>query len=340
MSEIIRKLASVETISRIVPHPNADSLEIAEVKGWNCIVKKDQHKAGELIAYFEVDAFLPVMPQFEFLRKACFKSTANLGDGFRIKTIKLRGQLSQGLVLPLSDFRFEFPVEEGTDLTEVLGVQKYERPIPSNLQGRVKGNFPIFIPKTDQERIQNLHRKQIHARQYDTFEQTIKLDGSSMTVYYNNGDFGVCSRNFDLEETEDNTFWIVANALDMKRIEIFKRNIALQGEMVGPGINHNRANLTEHDFYLFDIYDIDQRRHLMPSERHYVFEHLLSLGMKIKHIPVVNRFAGFPTNEVALQFANDTTFNHLPAEGIVYKSNDADFSFKVISNNYLLRHDE
>jgi len=342
MTEITRALASVQAIKNIRVHPNADSLEIAEVKGWDIIVRKGLHQIGEWVLYLEIDSFIPVMSQFEFLRKACFRTTSNLGDGFRLKTIKLRGELSQGLVMPLADFNIPFDIEVGTDLTAFLGVQKYEKPLPSNLTGRVRGNFPLFIPKTDQERIQNIGGKERTKYGDDTFEVTVKLDGSSMTVYANEGTFGVCSRNWDLEEEEGNTYWKVFRDANMHIISMFfgYRNLALQGELVGPGVNHNRGGLTEHEFYLFDIYDIDARRYLTPAERHYMFSYLVELGMKIKQVPMYTYYFPFPSNETALGMADTAMFNGRPGEGLVYKSNTNEFSFKAISNKYLLANDE
>src|SRR5438309_10635527 len=99
-----RKLATIRRISKIEPIEGADRIVKATIDGWELVTQKDNYRVGDLCVYFEIDSFLPVRPEFEFLRKGCFKSTKNLGDGFRIKTIKLRGQVSQGLSLPLGDF--------------------------------------------------------------------------------------------------------------------------------------------------------------------------------------------------------------------------------------------
>jgi RNA ligase (TIGR02306 family) len=345
MSEIKRKLASIQKISKLKPHPNADTLEIAEVLGWDCIVKKDEHKVDELILYFEIDSFLPVLPVFEFLRRSYFKSTQNLGDGFRLRTAKLRGEVSQGLVLPLKEFTLPSHIEEGMDLTDYLHVKKYEAPIPANLQGIVKGGFPSFILKTDQERFQNLSYRELNRYNDDVFEVTKKLDGSSMTVYWNDGIFGVCSRNFELELSEDNTFWQIAIALKLE--EIFERyfpnwNIAIQGELVGPGIQHNRGKERQHELYVFDIYDIDERRYFSPPERVYFMREFMSYS-QLKHVPTIASYChGIPSKEVGMKLAENTYLkNDEPCEGIVFKSiNNPQFSFKIISNKYILANEE
>lgn len=142
-----RKLASVVKVLDIKPIPGADAIEVATVKGWNVVVKKNEYKVGDLAIYYEIDSYLPIKPEFEFLRKSSYKKMADGTEGFRLKTVKLRGQISQGLLTPLT-----FDAVEGEDVTERLGVTKYEPPIPAQLAGLVKGLFPSFIPKTQEER--------------------------------------------------------------------------------------------------------------------------------------------------------------------------------------------
>lgn len=169
-----RKLASVKRIDKITKHPNADSLEICHIGGWKVITRIGEYKEGELAIYCEVDSFLPIDEKFEFLRKSSYKKMGEI-EGFRLKTIRLRQELSQGLLLPLSTLRSEkemvvgiskqpqgdklqletggsIVIEEGLDVTDLLGIVKYEPPIPAQLAGKVKGYFPSFIRKTDEER--------------------------------------------------------------------------------------------------------------------------------------------------------------------------------------------
>ncbi len=209
-----RKLASVRVINDIQKIPEADMIELAIVDGWKVVVAKNVgHKIGDMVIYCEIDSFLPIKEEFEFLRKSSYKKMGDQ-EGFRLKTIKLRGQVSQGLILPISvlnptDTNIYVTPFEGLDVTEMLGIVKYEPPIPAELAGKVKGLFPSFIRKTDEERIQNL------ASEYELFKTqnkegvkfyvTEKLDGSSATYYFKDGIFGVCSRNLELLETEGNT---------------------------------------------------------------------------------------------------------------------------------------
>jgi len=220
-----RKLASVRVINDIQKIPEADMIELAIVDGWKVVVAKNVgHKIGDMVIYCEIDSFLPIKEEFEFLRKSSYKKMGDQ-EGFRLKTIKLRGQVSQGLILPISvlnptDTNIYVTPFEGLDVTEMLGIVKYEPPIPAELAGKVKGLFPSFIRKTDEERIQNL------ASEYELFKTqnkegmkfyvTEKLDGSSATYYFKDGIFGVCSRNLELLETEGNTFWKVARELMLK----------------------------------------------------------------------------------------------------------------------------
>ena len=203
-----RKLASIKKITNIQPIEGADMIELASVGGWNVVVAKNvNHKVGDLVIYCEIDSFLPIKEEFEFLRKSSYKKMDEQ-EGFRLKTMKLRGQLSQGLILPISILNppgTNIYVEsfEGLDVTEMLGIVKYEPPIPTQLAGKVVGGFPSFIQKTDEERIQNLSNEYEHYKTNHKFFVTEKLDGTSMTVYLNEGKFGVCSRNWELEKDEE-----------------------------------------------------------------------------------------------------------------------------------------
>ena len=228
-----RKLATIRIIDDIRPIEGADMIELVTVGGWNVVVAKEVgHKVGDHVVYCEIDSFLPIREEFEFLRKSSYKKMGDQ-EGFRLKTIRLRGQVSQGLILPMSVFGdFGWTAYEGLDVTEKLGIVKYEPPIPAELSGKVKGSFPSFIPKTDEERIQNL-TKEYQEWKYQSkhlFYVTEKLDGSSATYYFKDGEFGVCSRNLELLETEGNSFWKVARELDLEnKMKSLGKNVSFQG---------------------------------------------------------------------------------------------------------------
>lgn len=324
----MRKLATVRTILDIQPIPGADAIECATVDGWKVVAKKGEFQIGQLATYYEIDSWIPehVAP---FLCKD--KREFNGVPGARLRTIKLRGQISQGLLLPAPE-----AANDGDDLTEILGVQKYEAPISAQLSGIVRGNFPSFIPKTDQERIQNLRRDLADwAEAGYEWEVTEKLDGSSMTAYVYQGDFGVCSRNLDLKEDDANSFWCAAKSNGMESIlRGSGRNLALQGELIGPSIQGNPYALTVHEFRLFDVYDIDAGRYMAADERAEFVA-----GTSIQHVPVLPRMnlAG-ATSEGLLAFAEGKSSLNPKAEqeGVVFKCLNAPFSFKAISNKFLL----
>ena len=363
MSE--RKLATIRRISEIRPIEGADMIVCAVIDGWKVVTQKANNiKVNDLVVYFEVDAVLPEREEFEFLRERCYVSAqwSVHGAGFRLKTIKLKGQVSQGLILPLEEVMKPYRKTldqitfdpgwhhngttylrvEGTDLTEILGVVKYEKPLPAQLQGLVKGTFPTFIHKTDQERIQNCYKYLKHKWNDHYWEVTIKLDGSSFTAYYDaeTDEFGVCSRNMNLKETEENAYWQVARKYDLEnKMRSLGVSIAIQGELVGPGVQGNKEGLTELDMYVFDVFNIGAQSYELPAVRRDVWVPLFGL----KHVPVVDD--SFLANEISLEdllaMADGPSLNAKLREGLVFKSlNDPNISFKAISNKWLLKTGE
>jgi RNA ligase (TIGR02306 family) len=265
--------------------------------------------------------------------------------GERLRTVKLRGQVSQGLLLPIE---LTFWRDIGTDLTESLGIQKWEPPIPAQLQGTMKGNFPHFIPKTDQERCQNLRKDIFETHKDDTYEVTLKLDGSSTTIYIKDDEIGVCSRNIDLKETEGNSFWKAARDQNIIEplLELSKEKgeeYAIQGELIGESIQGNPEKLKGQRFYLFDIYSITEGRYFKPFERYTVLDQLRMLGADVEHVPIIDQHVfltqQYETIDDLLNFAEGPSLNpQTKREGIVFKSWDSDFTFKAIANSYLLKH--
>lgn len=387
MTEITRKLASIRVIKDVQPIEGADSIELVFVDGWQVVTRKGEFKPKDWCIYFEIDSFLPIHPLFEFLRASSFRDIPELGQGFRLKSIKLRKQLSQGLVTKLDETMEQFGspmwtpgkeawvtvrddkeimvyLEEGADVTEYLGVKKFEIPISAQLAGLVRGNFPSFIPKTDQERVQNLvfhdgaahevvytdgEGKEIRVNkaprpgpcQFD-YEMTMKLDGSSMTVYRKDGYVGVCSRNMDLIETEENAYWKAAKSCGLidflrKNEDELSENIAFQGELMGPGVQDNREGLSELVFYLFDVFAIDDQVYASPSERMDIYFYLVKNDLNLEHVPLLDKVMGADlTMAKCLELAQGPSIYHKVREGVVFKSLNGTYSFKAINNDFLL----
>jgi RNA ligase (TIGR02306 family) len=331
-----RKLASVVKIADIQPIVGADAIMVASVKGWKVVVKKDEYKVGDLAVYYEIDSFLPVRPQFEFLRKSSFKRMGS-SEGFRLKTIKLRGQISQGLLTPIPE-GISNP-KEGDDLTEALDIVKYEPPIPAQLAGKIKGTFPSFIPKTEEIRIQNFESEVGFSPVGERAYITEKLDGTSFTCYFNNGVFGVCGRNWELSETDDNSLWRMAKVLELKdKMTKHGKNIALQGELIGAGINGNLYGLSDHKLYFFTGYDIDKGRRMFFDELEWVL-----FGLQLQMVPVLEKYGFVIPNEnnivdYMLKYAEGKSVLNMEVdrEGVVVRGLEKEFSFKAISNTYLL----
>jgi RNA ligase (TIGR02306 family) len=351
-----RKLASIRRVAKIEPIEGADKIEKLTIDGWHVVSRKGNFQEGDLCIYHEIDAFLPTENHvYSFLapkdgRKVVFNGV----EGHRLKTIKLRGQVSQGLALPLDALMGEhgfgwddYPLPvEGADFTQALGIQLYEKPLPAQLAGTVRSTYPFWIHKTDQERIQNLTNT-IPNILDEEFEVTMKLDGSSMTVYHNDGIISVCSRNMDLIETDGNAFWQCARQQGLIDLMMELEGYALQGELMGPGVQGNQENLDKLVFFMFDVWNIKEQRYLRPIER---WE--LCARYSITHCPVVGppstlveeylSTLAYPlgcygkTIDEILKSAEGPSLKAKQREGIVFKSMAREFSFKAISNSFLL----
>lgn len=349
----MRKLASIRKVSDIQPIPNADAIEVATIDGWKVVTKKGEYKRGDLCVYCEIDSLLPIREEFEFLRKSSYKKMADGTEGFRLKTIRLRQQISQGLLLPLSILNLT-DVEEGMEVTELLGITKWEPPMPASLAGIAKGLFPRFLSRTDEERAQNLQdqwfRFQTSGKK---FYVTEKLDGSSATFYLKDDVFGVCSRNLELVDPgefvhgtvicddgierpkKENSFWKVARQLDLEnKFRSLGRNICLQGELIGEGIQGNPYKMLGHTVRFFNGYNIDTSENLSLED----FINLTNL-FELKTVPILNTDFQLPnTIDEVLQLAEDKSElnQNFDREGIVIRSYDRQISFKAISNKFLL----
>lgn len=333
-----RKLASLRRISDIQEIPGADMIELAIVDGWKVVVGKDMsHKIGDIVIYCEVDSFLPIKDEFEFLRKSSYKKMDDQ-EGFRLRTVKLRGQVSQGLLIPINELlKYGISSDDvyvGLDVTSILGIVKYEPPIPAELAGTVKGGFPSFIPKTDEERIQNL-TNEFETWKDKTFYLTEKLDGSSATFYFNDDVFGTCGRNWEYSESETNSFWRFARENNLEnKMRDFGLNISLQGEIIGEGIQGNPYKIKGQTVRFFNLFDIDnQEYHNLPMLEGVVNR----FGLQM--VPILDKNFTLPNSvETLLEFADDKSqLNpNFDREGVVIRSLDRKISFKVISNKFLL----
>lgn len=346
----MRKLASIQRIKNIEPIEGADAIEKATVLGWSVVVKKGEFKTGDFCVYFEIDSLLPDEPRYGFLKKSSWNQRYNK---IRLKTIKLRGQISQGLALPISSFpEINFSVmNEGDDLTETIGVEKYEPIIPASLGGDVN-KFTWPIEKTDEERIQSNPESYLSSINGKSYYITIKLDGTSASYMLCKQDdgpdiqFHACSRNYSLRYKEDNTIWQIAEKYDIERklkdyLVHTEQMLAIQGEVVGPGIQANKLNLSEHKFYVFNVIDVETKQ-----RKSYDYCRSFCAANGLDFVPVMEEGEEFSyqTLDEMLKLSEGKYKEHIPEavakqerEGIVVRSKDQSISFKVINNKFLLK---
>lgn len=358
----MRKLATIRTIKEMRPIPEADAIETAIVDGWECVVRKSEgFKQGDLIVYIEIDSIVPERPEFEFLRDRKFK----------VKTIKLRKQISQGLVLPTSILPEGTKIEEGYDVTDILGVKKYDpegdaeqklskdTPKPKNpvikflmrfkwyrkyfVKSKRRYGFPDWIVKTDEERIQNKTIMfDIEKKKGTLFIVTEKLDGSSLTTFVEKRgkkfDFGVCSRNVNLTNTPDNSaYWTIVRQFNIEGVltEIAKLfnadKVVLQGEILGDGIQGNKYKINGYDLYAFNLIIDGKRIDTLSMDE-------ILKGFGIKVVPIID--ANFKLKDTIpdmVEYAKgDSVLLKRKREGIVLRNYDNYVSFKVINPEFLL----
>ena len=342
----MRKLATIRKIDALTPIEGADAIEAATIGGWKVVVKKGEFTVGDMAVYCEIDSWIPT-ELAPFLSKGKEPRVYEGIRGERLRTVKLRGQLSQGLLLPLEPTcaNIESELFDGLDVSFPLNIVKWEMPINAQLAGMARGNFPSQIPKTDQERAQNLKHEIAQAIADGLqFEITEKLEGSSMTVYLINGEFGVCSRNLDLKEEGGTTFWEVARRDNIEakmRAVPTGGDFAIQGELIGPGIQGNIYKLSKPEFRVFDVYNISGGFYMNPDGRQELIK-----NMGLLHVPVMAYTAdlydtlGLKNVEDIIKFADaQSVMGDITGpwrEGIVFKQVDGGMTFKAISNSYLL----
>ena len=347
----MRKLASIQRIWKIEPIEGADRIELAHVSGWQCVVNKGQFKAMDLAVYFEVDSFLPICPEFEFLRASSYKKTDVMGEGFRLKTMKFRGQISQGLVLPISSFpQIPADIELGTDVTEILGVRKWEIEERISTSGTMIGTLPHDIPHTDETRVQ-AEPELIQAFTGLEYYISTKMDGSSHSIGIDEDGFHVTGHNYEYKDDGKSPFYelVKARGLEEKIRGFAKENdlktFTLQGELCAPGIQQNRLKLLKPEWYVFTVRENGNRVGLYRMQ-----EICKQLGIETVPIEEIGTDlpSKYPTVEALLERADGNYPKGSKKEGIVIRPTEpvfcplisASLSMKAVSNKYLLKKED
>lgn len=340
------KLASVEIIKSLRAHPNADRLEVAQVLGWQVVVQKGIHKEGDKIVFITIDTILPRKPWSEFLA-----DKNNPDKPIRLKMVKLRGEHSAGIVVPLKEFEPKDKqnvgwdlesCEVGYNLTDLLEVQKYIKELPANLGGENVGDFPSHLAaKTDEDNgLSNLNIVEEVIKHPVTITQ--KIDGSSVTIVVENGEIKeVCSRNLSKKDTPNSAFWNAARKL--KLLPGFSG--VIQGELAGNGIQKNPLRLEDKEIFVFQIKKEDG-----TYMNYREMQGLCNIEFGCKVVPLIAEdvtFTGASLEEALeklQQLADQQIYlqTNNPAEGIVVRPKDylrsfesrRPLGFKILNRNY------
>lgn len=335
----MRKLASIQIITAINPIVNADAIEVADILGWHVVVKKSEnYKVGDKVVYIETDSVLPKEDErFSFLQSC----------NWRIKTAKFRGQISQGLVLPLNILP-DGDYKVGDDVSEILNITKYEAPIPAQLDGVAKGGYSPNVPKADETRVQILQHiidKYVGKR----FYRTEKIDGTSSAYTYENGNIDVLGHNYSYFYDEKNIYWKMAKKYNIENIlTTYGKNISIKGEIIGHNIQSNKYKLNVNEFrlYVFDIWDIDNQKYYNLDELETFCNrfNLLMVPVIERDIELINDIDTLVEMSKGMSVVNPNT----KREGNVWRpmeeiTNDLEMgrvSFKVINPEFLLKFNE
>lgn len=362
----MRKLASIQKIRSVEPIEGADRIELVHVLGWQCVAKKGEFKEGDYCVYFEIDSFLPIEPRFEFLRSSSYKKSDLLGEGFRLKTQKMRGQISQGLVLPCSEFPelWYDPVEkmncvvpcEGQDVTELLGVRKWEIEEKATTGGTVIGTLPYDVPHTDETRVQNFLDYTEEFKGLEYYIST-KMDGSSHSISIDENGFHVTGHNYEYKDDNTSSFYNFVKEKGYEELmRYWMRNhlniktLTIQGEFCAPGIQQNRLKLKSPEWYVFTVRVNGERLGLDEMTR-VLFGSNFDAREGFKMVPIEERGwdlpSKYPTVESLLERADGEYPNGGKKEGIVIRPVNpvyskiigAELSMKVVNNKYLLKNE-
>lgn len=330
-----KELVWIGRIENLVPAANSDFLEVADTicgKGgrWLGIVRKGDFKVKDLVEVYLQDGLLPQSERFDFMSSR----------KWRVRIQKLRGNISECLIMPLT-----VEGELGDDITQAVGVTKYHKPIPKSIAGQMEGHFPIhLVPKTDEPNFQAVP-EMLEALQGHPWYATLKYDGSSGTAYIHNGHFGVCSRNYELKQPEEdeggkwanirNAIWYVVRKHNIEEyLKAFGYNVAVQFEVYGEGIQKNPLKIKGYELAVFNVYNIDEKRYESTGVRR-----LPDGPPLVQFVAWGDEFDGDHDNLV--EFASKQTYPEgNPAEGIVIRPlnemvvGGSRLSFKVINPEY------
>ena len=366
-----RKLASVQRIKAIKPIEGADRIEIVQVLNWDCVAQKGEYQVGDMVIYFEIDSLLPDIPAFEFLKGSSWSQKLNK---YKVRTHKFRGQISQGLVVPIRQLTeiynqinksavSSIDYDEGDDLTELLKIEKYEPPVSNGPLGDII-NHEWYVPKTDEERVQvcaeNVLPEYIKSEQGGWYE-SVKLDGTSCTAGLFEDAFLIGGRNQWYKDENMYTTTVKKYGDIEKHLRDYQKltgkYIVFQGELCGPGIQSNRLGLKEKEWFIFNVWESDTGK--MDSYKKLNFLRFLNMCddfglMTVPIIPAGDKFDFKATTDIdetvenLLKYVDNIKYriyfeNASPnqiAEGVVFRKNDMTNSFKVISNKFLLKGGE
>jgi tRNA-binding EMAP/Myf-like protein len=360
----MRDLAYIAKIEKLEPIQDKDRIELATIAGWNVIVGKNEFKEGELVVYCEYDTVLPIKPEFEFLRKRCYSSLYN---GFRIRNMKMAGVFSQGIVFPVSILPKDFKIKEGQVVAEILGIEKYDPEAKKELNSIQKKNnkvlkffmknktfrkvwvkthtkpkkeYPKTVAKSNETNIQKLFNEYKEKYNENLFYLTEKLEGQAATFLLKKGKYRFFSHNIEVTKAGNTNWKKTSNKYKIEKLlkkykKKYKINLAIQGEIVGPGIQKNIYKLNDLDMFIYKIINVKTGEAFDFLSMKEITE---ELGLKIVPFIEIKTLENFNSIDEILEYSNGKSLlnNKVKREGIVWRSvKDQSIGFKAKSPEYL-----
>jgi len=321
-----KNTARLATVTEVKTTKHEDCQALIIDNGWQVVVEKDAYQVGDQVTFIPAGSWIP----------STLVGLSESGEykgvkGGYLPVMKLAGEDSEGIVLSADKY------------DENQWARVWERDLPQEFQPESYRSYPTFIRKVEYPHAQDIPDLIFNEYHNQQFEITPRIDGIEMTVFVKGGRFGICSDRYWIDESTKDAFWKFAYDLNLPTPMVdYRDQYAIHGTIAGKGIYQNHEKMNDRRFFVHDIYDIESSTFMTPKERYKIFSDLAE-SCNFHHVDIFKQ--SIPLCEVALdmrQFVNYANGNSMTPyskrKGLVFKSIDSEFGFKIKSNNFCFSH--